>query len=156
MRVADVMKREPRFTTPESSLAAAGRMMTDADCGVLPVIQADRTVVGVITDRDICLALARTDSKPSLVPVRQVMNGRAETCRPEHPVEEALRRMREHGVRRLPVVDSEGHLKGILSLDDIVLETRAVRGDDFTGPFYLDVIRTLKSIYTQPASAQVH
>ncbi|HZF07897.1 MAG TPA: CBS domain-containing protein [Thermoanaerobaculia bacterium] len=156
MRVQDVMKREARFTTPESSLAAAGRTMTEVDCGVLPVVEADRRVVGVITDRDICLALTSTDSKPSLVPVRQVMSGMARTCHPEHPIEEALRRMRENGVRRLPVVDSEGHLKGILSLDDIVLETRSVRGDDFTGPFYLDVVRTLKAIYTRSEGDQVH
>ncbi len=154
MKVQDVM-RVARYTTPESSLAAAGHTMSEVDCGVLPVVQGNGQVVGVITDRDICLALANRDSKPSTIEVRDVMSRTAHICHAEHPIQEALRRMREHSVRRLPVVDSAGKLKGILSLDDVVLEAKMVHRDDFTGPFYADVVRTLKAIYEHPVPAVV-
>jgi len=119
MKVQDVM-RVARYTNPESSLATAGHTMAEVDCGVLPVVEGDGQVVGVITDRDICLSLANRDSQPSTVAVREAMSKTAYTCHPEHPIQEALRRMREHAVRRLPVIEN-GQVGGIVSLGDLAL-----------------------------------
>ncbi|MFL6200900.1 MAG: CBS domain-containing protein [Thermoanaerobaculia bacterium] len=155
MKVYSVMKREPRTCTPQTDLAAAGRMMAAVGCGFLPVVDAARRVVGVITDRDICLALARRDERPSLVLVQDVLSGEVYSCSSEEEITEALNTMREFGVRRLPVVDLDNRVDGILSLDDVVLEARALGSERFTGPFYSDIARTLKAICSHPMPAVV-
>jgi len=150
MKVYSAMKREPSTCTLGTDLATAGRMMARVGCGFLPVIDAGRRVVGVITDRDICLFLASRDEKPSSVRVQDVISGEAYSCSAEEELTEALNTMREFGVRRLPVVDLENRIEGILSLDDIVLESRALGSEHFTGPFYSDIARTLKAICSHP------
>ena len=155
MRVYSAMKREPCSCTPETDLAAAGRMMARVGCGFLPVVDAGRRVVGVITDRDICLSLSSRDEKPSAVRVQDVISGEVYSCSAEDELTEALNTMREFGVRRLPVVDLENRIAGILSLDDVVLESRALGSEHFTGPFYSDIARTLKAICSHPMPASV-
>jgi CBS domain-containing protein len=145
MKVRDVMRREPCVCGPENDLAKVGRVMAEAGCGFLPVIGDEDRVVGVITDRDLALAVATRDRKPSEIQVRQVMSGEVYSCGPDDDVRDALKVMRERKVRRLPVMDSH-HLRGILSLDDVVLEAQAVATEGFTGPFYADISRTLKEI----------
>lgn len=155
MRVQTIMTREPRTCSPETDLATAGRAMAQVGCGVLPVVDAGNRVVGVITDRDICLALANRDEKPSAIRVQDVISGEVYSCTSEDHIVEALDIMRAFGVRRLPVVDMENRIRGILSLDDIVLEARALGAEDFTGPFYSDIARTLKAICSHPMPALV-
>ena len=92
-----------------------------ADCGALPVIDEDRDLVGIITDRDICIALGTRDRPASEVVVDEVMSSRVHTCRAEDDVSVALGLMKEHRVRRLPVLDDQGKLVGILSMNDMVL-----------------------------------
>jgi CBS domain-containing protein len=155
MRVYSVMKREPRTCTPETDLATAGRTMAQVDCGFLPVIDAGRRVVGLITDRDICLGVTLRDELPSAIRVKDVISGEVYSCTADEEITEALNTMREFGVRRLPVVDMAGRIEGILSLDDIVLESRALGSEQFTGPFYSDIARTLKAICSHPTPAVV-
>lgn len=145
MKVRDVMRREPCVCGPENHLAKVGRIMAEAGCGFLPVLGDEDRVVGVITDRDLALAVATRDRKPSEIQVRQVMSGEVYSCGPDEDVRDALTVMRERKVRRLPVMESH-RLKGILSLDDVVLEAQAVATESFTGPFYSDITRTLKEI----------
>lgn len=146
MKVRDIMKRDPCVSAPGNDLAKAGMQMAEADCGFLPVIGEEERVVGVITDRDVCLALARRDRRPSEVQVRLVMSGEVYTCRADDDIRRALRTMRERRVRRLPVVDDEGRLHGVLSLDDVVLEAQAIETEAFHGPLYADIAQTLKAI----------
>jgi CBS domain-containing protein len=155
MRVYSVMKREPRTCTPETDLATAGRTMSQVDCGFLPVIDAGRTVVGLITDRDICLAVTLRDELPSAIRVKDVISGEVYSCTADEEITEALNTMREFGVRRLPVLDMGGGIEGILSLDDVVLEARALGSEQFTGPFYSDIARTLKAICSHPMPTTV-
>jgi CBS domain-containing protein len=150
MKVYSVMKREPRTCAPEADLAAVGRVMGEVGCGVLPVVDAGRRVVGIVTDRDICLALASRDERPSAVRVQDVISGEVYSCNADDEITEALNTMREFGVRRLPVVDLDNRVQGILSLDDVVLEARALGSEQFTGPFYSDIARTLKAICSHP------
>ena len=145
MKVRDVMRREPCVCSPENHLARVGRMMAEAGCGFLPVVGEGDRVVGVITDRDVALAVTRRDKKPSEIQVRQVMSGEVYTCGVDDDIREALRMMRERKVRRLPVLGSHG-LEAILSLDDVVLEAQAVATESFSGPFYSDITQTLKQI----------
>ena len=121
MKVRDIMTTAPETCGPKTNLASAAAHLWRADCGVLPVIDDDRRLIGIITDRDICIALGTRDRPASDVVVDEVMSSTVRTCRAEDDVSVALRLMKEHRVRRLPVVDDQGRLVGILSMNDMVL-----------------------------------
>lgn len=149
MKVREIMRCDVRVARPESNLASAGLIMLEAGCGVLPVVAEHGEVVGMITDRDICLAVALRDRPPSEVVVAQAMSDAVYGCRATDDVEEALRVMRDQRVRRLPVLDAHGRLEGILSLDDVVLFARSgspLQSGRCDGPFYADVALTLRRI----------
>ena len=154
MKVRDIMRREPCVCAPEHHLARVGRMMAEVGCGFLPVVGDEDRVVGVITDRDLALAVAKRDRKPSEIRVREVMSGEVHICDVDQDIREALRVMREWKVRRLPVLGPHG-LEGILSLDDVVLEAQAVATESFSGPFYSDITQTLKAINLHQTPAPV-
>jgi CBS domain-containing protein len=147
------MRHEARVCELESTLDVAGRTMAQVGCGILPVLAGTGEVVGVITDRDICLALTERNKQPSEVRVSEVVSGELYTCRADDDLVEALDTMRIFGVRRLPVVGEAQRLEGILSLDDVVLEARALSAESYEGPFYSDIARTLKGICGHTLSA---
>jgi CBS domain-containing protein len=121
MKVQDVMTTAPETCTATTNLAAAAAHLWRADCGVLPVVDRGGKLAGIITDRDICIALGTRDRLASDVVVGEVMNRDVETCRTEDDVIVALRRMKQRRVRRLPVINDSGAVVGILALNDIVL-----------------------------------
>jgi CBS domain-containing protein len=145
MKVRDIMKREVGVCGLDSDLARAGRIMAEIGCGFLPVVAQGR-VIAMITDRDICCAVARADRRPSEVQVEDVISGDLFTCCPDDHIVEALETMRIFGFRRLPVVDDEQRLLGVLSLEDLVLHSRALGAEGFDGPFHSEITRTLKGI----------
>ena len=153
MKVRDIMRREARVCSLETTLAEVGRVMAEVGCGVLPVLGGDRKVVGMITDRDVCLALAEMDRKPSEVRVQDIVSGELYTCREDDHIAEAMETMRIFGVRRLPVLDEGQQIEGILSLDDVILQARALGSEGFEGPFYSDIARTLKGICSHAVPA---
>ncbi|MDQ3805009.1 MAG: CBS domain-containing protein, partial [Acidobacteriota bacterium] len=124
MLVEDLMTREVEACRPESSLAEAAAVMWRCDCGAVPVVDGGGGVVGMITDRDICMALATRREYAADVRVGEVMAGVVVSCTPEDDVQEALEVMRRRQLRRLPVVDSQGRLAGILSVADVLRRTR--------------------------------
>jgi CBS domain-containing protein len=101
------------------------KLMWEQDCGVLPVVKADGKVSGMITDRDICVAIATRGRTADQIAVRDVTTATICTCAPDDDAIVALQTMKSQRVRRLPVVDAEGRLKGILSLNDVVTHTGA-------------------------------
>lgn len=119
MRVRDIMTSAPVTCAPDTNLAAAAQLMLDADCGLLPVIDQGK-LVGVVTDRDLFIALATRDSRASELAVGQVLQRPAFTCGPDEDVHAALAAMRRHRVRRLPV-EVGGSVMGIVSMNDVVL-----------------------------------
>lgn len=139
MKVKEIMTGDVQCCSPQTNLAAAAKMMWDSDCGVLPVLSVEGKVIGVITDRDICMAAATKNKPPSEITVWETITGQVHTCSPDDDVEQALAIMANHQVRRLPVVDDEGILQGMLSLNDIVLQTN-------TDQSYESLVRTLKAI----------
>lgn len=149
MKVKDVMNPDAKAIWITESLADAAKSMWDNDCGILPIIIDDRKVVGVITDRDICMGTAIKDSKPSGISVEEVMSGKVYAATPDEDIEQALQTMREHKVRRLPVVNPEGELAGILSMNDIVLNAKDNKGK--TQINYADVVETYQAICEHPA-----
>ena len=126
MKVQEVMTRGVRSCRPESNLAEAVKDMWEADCGVLPVVGHDNRVVGMITDRDICVAVGTKGRKADRIAVREVARDlNVYTCLATDDTTTALKAMQTHKVRRLAVVDQDGHLVGIVSLNDIVTHAGA-------------------------------
>jgi CBS domain-containing protein len=152
MKVKEIMTPNAKAIWLTESLADAAELMWKNDCGVLPVIKDGRKVIGMITDRDICMAVAIKDSKPSGVSIEEVMTGHVYSVNREDNLDQALEVMQEHKVRRLPVVNAEGELEGILSMNDVVLHATASDGaTDTTG--YGNVVKTRQAICQHPAPA---
>jgi len=117
MRVAEAMSRDVRVANPNQSIVDAARMMADVDCGVLPVGENDR-LVGMITDRDIVVR-ALAQGKAGDTAIREVMSQEVKYCFEEDDLDDVARNMSDLQVRRLPVVDRNKRLTGILTLGDI-------------------------------------
>jgi CBS domain-containing protein len=124
VKVKDLMTAEPRTCVPGTNLAVAAALMLDGDCGILPVVD-DGKLVGVVTDRDLFIALATRNRLASDVTVREVLQAPVHTCEPEDELHAALATMRQHRVRRLPVEGFGGTVSGILSMNDILLAAGA-------------------------------
>jgi len=123
MRVREIMTRDVLACREHDTMDRAVEIMMGKDCGCVPVIDEQKRVVGIITDRDICLIVYATNQKPSELSVRGGMAPRVECCTPEDSVDEAERKLRERQLRRLPVVDTDGRLVGILAMADLVRAT---------------------------------
>jgi CBS domain-containing protein len=121
MRVQDIMKRLPATTTVRSTLADVGRQMATIGCGIVPVVDEQQRLVGVVTDRDLCLALSHANVPASDLTVSAAMTAPPHTCREHDDLESALEKLGRHRVRRLPVVDDFGRVAGLFSLDDAAL-----------------------------------
>ena len=140
MKVRDLMTKEVKYCRPDANLAAASALMWTNDCGVLPVVE-DGKLTGIITDRDICIALGTKNRRAAEVRVGEVASQNVETCSADEEVHSALATMRRAKVRRLPVVD-DGKLEGILALNDFVEAVDRKHGDID----YEDVMNTMKVI----------
>jgi len=147
MKVKEIMAPDVKAIWLTESLTDAARLMWENDCGVLPIIKDGRKVVGMITDRDICMAITMRDQRPSGISVEEVMTGQVYGVTPEDDIEQALQTMQEHRIRRLPVLNAEGELEGILSMNDVVRNAKA-SGD---GIAYDDVVKTYHLICEHPA-----
>jgi CBS-domain-containing membrane protein len=123
------------------NLAAATELMWNNDCGVLPVIHNGR-LAGIITDRDICVALGTRNRPAAELAVDEVATGDVATCDPGDDLNAAMATMRQAKVRRLPVVTDEGRLEGIVALNDLILAASRRRG----GISYEDVVDTVKAV----------
>ena len=146
MKVEDVMTRDVEFCTLETNLATAAMQMWDRDCGVLPVVDDHRKVIGMITDRDICMKAATKHQDIAAIKVKELTSGPIHTCKPEADISDALDTLQRAFVRRLPVVNNEGQLEGILSVSDILRQSRERVDKGTPGVTYADVVSTFKVI----------
>ena len=152
MLVRDLMKSSPKNCTPKTNLAAVTELLWRGGCGALPVVDSGGKVLGIITDRDICVALGTRDRRPSELVAEQAMSREVAVCRATDEIHAALEIMRARKVRRLPVVNEAGKLEGILCMSDLILDARH---DDGTRPqfSYEDVMNALKCIYSHHSLA---
>jgi CBS domain-containing protein len=123
-KIQDLMTKNPRTVTADATLAVAASIMRDEDAGVVPIVDAENHVVGVITDRDIAVR-AVAEGKDVQTTVRDIASQDLVTVDPQQDLDEALRLMAKHQVRRLPVVEEDGKLVGIVAQADV-----AKAGDD--------------------------
>lgn len=118
MKVSEVMSRKVEITRPEDSIQRAAQMMGRIDAGILPVAEGDR-LVGMITDRDIAVRGVGEGRNPTDTPVNQVMTREVKYCFEDDEVDDVAANMAELQVRRLPVLNRDKRLTGIVSLGDI-------------------------------------
>ncbi len=121
MKIEQIMTPSPASCGPTDDLGQVVEHMWDADCGIVPVVDDGGHLLGVITDRDICIAAGTRDLAPAQIRAVDMVRGSVVACRPDDNLQTALALMKQHRVRRLPVTTEEGILHGIVSLNDIVL-----------------------------------
>jgi len=122
MQVKDLMTAKPSYCTPYWTVEAVAALMDHAGSGAVPVVEdlLNRKVVGIVTDRDLCVRTVAPGQYPAHTWVSACMTARPACCQPEDGIETALRLMRERRVRRLPVVDDQAELKGMISISDFI------------------------------------
>jgi CBS domain-containing protein len=125
LRVRSIMTDGPGACSPDETLNAAAQRMWDLDCGSVPVLQ-DGKLVGIITDRDICMAAYTRGLPPTAIRVGDIMAKHVHSCGPEESLERAATLMADAQMRRLPVIDAERRLLGIVSLADIARSAPAL------------------------------
>jgi CBS domain-containing protein len=122
--IRDVMTSNPCTIDADKSVAYAAKMMREEDVGLAPIVEDDR-LVGMLTDRDITIRVVADGRDPEQVRVKEVASSQLVTVNPQQDLDEALRIMAKHQVRRLPVIEEGGRLVGVVAQADIARE-----GDD--------------------------
>ena len=122
MKVNEIITHDPEVIRPETALIEAAQKMKSLDIGMLPVCDGDR-LVGVITDRDITVRGVAQGCDPKTARVQEVMTPEVIYCFDDEDVKEAAKKMEEKQVRRLPVLNREKRLVGIVSLGDLAVRT---------------------------------
>ena len=118
MKVADLMTRDPQIIDPETTLQHAAELMDDLGIGLLPVCESGR-LIGVVTDRDITVRGTAAGRRPEETRVADVMTSDLRWCFEDEDVADAERLMRDAQIRRLPVLDQNRKIVGMLSLGDL-------------------------------------
>jgi CBS domain-containing protein len=132
--IRDVMTNDPRSVESGASVVEAARLMRDADAGLIPVVEGG-TLVGTVTDRDIAVRVVAEGRSPESVTVGEIASRDLVTIDPQQELDEALRLMARHQVRRLPVVEEDGKLVGIVAQADIARNA----SDEQTGDLVEDI-----------------
>jgi CBS domain-containing protein len=145
MKVRDIMTPEPKCCGLGTNLSAATELMWKNDCGALPVVD-DGKLAGIITDRDICIALGTRNRLAAEIIVKDVATRQLQTCAADDDVNAAMAAMRRAKVRRLPVVSDGGKLEGIIALNDLVLVASRKRFEID----YDEVMNTVQAVSEHP------
>jgi len=145
MKIKELMTSDVKSCGLDTNLAAAAKIMWEEDCGAVPVTNESGRVVGVITDRDICIAGATRPNTEGEIAVRDVISDALYTCAPSDDARAALETMRRQKVRRLPVVDDGGRLAGIVSIHDLAMHARAGKGADVPAEAVIDTYVAISS-----------
>lgn len=147
MRIHDIMTPSPAYCLPSDSAQTAAQLMAQYDTGILPVVESleSRRVVGVVTDRDLCLTVLGQGKSPLSTPVMDSMTTPVISCRPDDDVRKIEALMRDYLVRRIPVVEGSQAIRGMVSIADLALRS------DSSAERVLELLREL-SKPTQQAS----
>lgn len=146
MNVDELMNPNIESCSPEANVAEAASIMWHYDCGAIPVVNDDNKVVGVITDRDICIAIGSGKRLATEIKVKDVITGGVHSCYADDDIHHALKIMKHYRVRRLPVVDIQGRLEGLLTITDVILHTQTKETKEPQEVTCMQVTNVLKSI----------
>jgi CBS domain-containing protein len=146
MNVSTLMSAAAKSCGPNDDLQRAAQIMWESDCGIVPVVDSEERVVGMITDRDICMA-AYTHGQPLWqIPVSNAMAKDVHGVRENSLLEAAEGVMRRLRIRRVPVLDGDGRLKGILSMNDLARHAHRSAGHKHDGLSGDRIVQTLAAI----------
>jgi CBS domain-containing protein len=122
MRIKHVMTKDPTCCVPSDTVQHVAKIMRDEDTGVVPIIENEqsRKVIGIVTDRDLCMNVVAEGRDSCTTQVHESMTTTVVSCSPQDSVDKATELMRENQIRRIPVVDEQHQLVGIVALADIV------------------------------------
>jgi CBS domain-containing protein len=123
MKVQDVMTSEVGFCRAEDNLARAANIMWEKDCGAIPIVDAENRIAGMISDRDICIAVATRDCRASEIGVAEFCRENIVACEPDDKLKDVLKKMAKNQIKRLPVISQNRELVGIISVTDILLSS---------------------------------
>jgi CBS domain-containing protein len=151
MKVQDVMTHDPECCAPDDDLATAAKAMWDLDCGCVPVVGQGHRILGMLTDRDACMAALMRGKALHEIRVADVMSREVIACKPDDRLRDAQVLMSRQRVRRLPVTDSEGRVIGILSLHDLARAARSARRRIFPSVSMKDLAKTFAEV-SRPTS----
>ncbi len=124
--IRDLMTTNPKTVDPSAKVVDAARLMRQEDVGPVPVVENGDRLAGIVTDRDIVVRVVAEGGDPQSTTVGEIMSRDLVTVDPDQPLDEALRLMATHQVRRLPVAEEDGRLVGIVAQADVATEL----GDD--------------------------
>jgi CBS domain-containing protein len=136
-KVREVMADQPRCVTPETPVSEAARLMKSEDVGSLPILEGER-VTGVVTDRDIVIRAVAEEKDPRGMPVRDIASRDLVTIDQDQDLSEALKLMASYQVRRIPVVDRDDRLVGVIAQADVAREMK----DKESGQMLQDISQT--------------
>lgn len=120
MKIRDIMTQNVGCCGPHTNAAAIAEILWSRDCGSVPVVDERGFVLGIVTDRDLAIALGTRDRRPSDLQAHEVMTKDLATAHPEDDAQKALTLMQTYRIHRLPIVDESGRLVGMTSIYDIV------------------------------------
>ena len=126
-QIRELMTTSPRTVSPDATAVDAARLMRDEDTGIVPIAEGDGRLVGVVTDRDIAIRVIAEGKDPTSTKVTELTSQNVVTIDPQQDLDEALRLMAQHQVRRLPVVEEDGKLCGILAQADVARHAEPAR-----------------------------
>ena len=130
--IRELMTANPKTLESSSSVVEAARLMRDVDTGIVPIVEGDK-LVGTVTDRDIAIRVVGEGRSPESTTVGEIASRELVTIDPQQDLDEALRLMARHQVRRLPVVEEDGKLVGIVAQRDIALHASDEQTGDVVG-----------------------
>jgi CBS domain-containing protein len=130
--IREVMTSNPRTIEADKPVADAAKLMRDEDVGLAPVVEGDR-LVGTLTDRDIAIRVVAEGKDPASTTAREVASTEVVTVSPEQDLDEATRLMAQHQVRRVPVVEQDGRLVGVIAQADVARQSDEQQTGELVG-----------------------
>ena len=146
MLVEQLMSFSPATCHADEPMERAAQIFWEQDCGCVPVVDDEAHVIGIITDRDVCMAAYTSGLRLREMPIRSAMATAVHTCHSTDSIEHAERIMRHNRVRRLPVVDDRNQIVGVLSLHDIAQEAAKERHHRNAAVTDAEVAETLSAV----------
>lgn len=119
MKVKDCMCHEVVYLTPESTVEDCAKLMCNSHVGCIPVCDSNKTIVGLVTDRDVILRSIACNKDIKTTPISDIMTCKICSCGPDEEINEAEQKMSKEQIRRLPVVDENNQIIGIITLGDL-------------------------------------
>jgi CBS-domain-containing membrane protein len=147
MKVKEIMTQSAVSCGLDTNVGRAVELMWNRNVGMLPVVDSDGKLMGVVTDRDICIAMGTRNRLPGDLTVGEIAIKKVFTCKPNEDVHEALYEMGNHQVRRLPVINDQGVPQGVLSMDDLIFHSEAGKLHGGCELSSEEVASTLKKVY---------